>query len=188
MLRSLPKTRDFSQLERLAVIALFTLITIVFAQIKIPTQPVPFTLQPLAVLLAGMVLGGRDGALALASYVGLIALGLPVDANNIGAAALFGPTGGYLIGFVFAAGVVGLIVENAAKRFWIRLFAGIAGVAVIYLFGVTVLKFHFGMEWYAAWMSGGYPFLGLDIVKALIAAGMAEGTRLFLLRTLLPRQ
>ncbi len=186
MLRTLPKTRDFSELQRVAMIAVFTVLTIILTQIKIPTQPVPFTMQPFAVLLAGMVLGGRDGALALASYVGLIALGAPVDANGLGTAALFGATGGYLIGFVFAAGVVGWIVEHGADNFWIRAGAGFVGIAVIYLFGIVVLKNVVGMDWSAAWAAGGRPFLGLDILKVLIAAGLAEGTRRFLLQTLLP--
>ena len=188
MFRTLPKTRNFSEAQRLAMILAFAAITMIFAQIKIPLQPVPFTMQPLAVLLAGMVLGGRDGALALATYVGFIALGLPVDANNMGAAALFSPTGGYLIGFVAAAGVVGLIVENSANRFWLRALAGIVGIGVIYLFGIAVLMNVAEMSFGAAWAAGGQPFLGLDLVKAVIAAGLAEGTRRLLLQTLLPPQ
>jgi len=186
MLRSLPKTRDFSELQRLAMIAVFTVLMIILTQIKIPTQPVPFTMQPFAVLLAGLVLGGRDGALAMASYVGLIALGFPVDANGLGTAALFSATGGYIIGFVFAAGVTGLLVEFGAKTFWMRALAGFVGIAVLYLFGIVVLKNVIGMDWHAAWMAGGYPFLGLDIIKVLIAAGLAEGTRRLLLNTMLP--
>ena len=186
MLRTLPKTRDFTELQRVAMIAVFTLLIIIFTQIKIQTVPVPFTMQPFAVLLAGLVLGGRDGALAMATYAGLIALGFPVDSNNIGTAALFGPTGGYIIGFVFAAGAVGWIVEHGANNFWIRAGAGFVGIAVIYVFGIVVLKNVVGMDWSAAWAAGGRPFLGLDILKALIAAGLAEGTRRFLLQTLLP--
>lgn len=186
MLRTLPKTRDFSEVQRVAMIAVFTVLMVLFTQIKINTVPVPFTMQPFAVLLAGLVLGGRDGALALASYVGLIALGMPVDANGLGTAALFGATGGYLIGFVVAAGVVGWIVEHGADNFWIRAGAGFVGIAVIYLFGIVVLKNVVGMDWSAAWAAGGRHFLGLDILKALIAAGLAEGTRRFLLQTFLP--
>ena len=186
MLRTLPKTRDFTELQRVAMIAVFTLLMIIFTQIKIQTVPVPFTMQPFAVLQAGLVLSRRDGALAMATYVGLIALGFPVDSNNIGAAALAGPTAGYIFGFVLAAGVVGFLTERGAERFWLRFAAGLVGIAVIYVFGTAFLKFHLGVDWSKAWELGVRPFLGLDILKALIAAGLAEGTRRFLLQTLLP--
>lgn len=186
MLRTLPKTRDFSEVQRVAMIAVFTVLMVLFTQIKINTVPVPFTMQPFAVLLAGLVLGGRDGALAMLAYVGLIALGFPVDSNNLGSAALVGPTAGYIFGFVLAAGMVGFIVERGSERFWLRFVAGLAGIAVIYAFGTIFLKFHLGIDWSRAWELGVRPFLGLDIIKALIAAGLAEGTRRFLLQTLLP--
>jgi len=174
MLRTL--SREFTDVQRLAGIAAFALLTVIAARISIPLEPVPFTMQPLAVLLAGMVLGGRDGALSQAAYVGMIALGIPVDAN----------AGGYLIGFVVAAGVVGLFVESAASRWWLRLLAGVVGIGVIYLFGLVVLKNVTGMDWSGTWAAGARPFLGLDLVKVAIAAGLTESARSLLLRSMTP--
>lgn len=182
MLRSLPQTRDQRLTIRIAEIAVFTTITILAARVTIPLQPVPFTLQPLAVLLSGMILGGRDGALSQLAYVALIAAGLPFDARGLGTAALFGPTGGYLIGFIVAAGVAGYLVERGAARIWQRWLAGIAGVAVIYLFGIAVLKLHTGMAWDAAWTAGVALFIVPDLAKALIAAALTEGGRRLLTR------
>lgn len=183
MLRTLPQTRAATLTYRLAGIAVFTLITILSARVTINIGVVPFTLQPLAVLLSGMVLGGRDGALSQLAYVGLIAAGMPFDANMLGTAALFGPTGGYLIGFIAAAGVAGLLVEQGANRMWQRWLAGIAGIAVIYLFGLLVLKLHTGMAWDAAWTAGVAPFIVPDLAKALVAAALTEGGRRWLSRT-----
>lgn len=188
MLRTLPQTRDFSALQRLAGIVLFTAITIIAAKIEIPREPVPFTMQPLAVLLAGMILGGRDGAWSQFAYVSLIALGFPLDARGLSTAALFGPTGGYLIGFIAAAGIVGLLVEQGAKRVWQRWLAGVAGIAVMYVFGIYVLKNVAGMDWGTAWEEGGKPFLVLDLIKAVIAAALTESGRLMLLRMFLPQR
>ncbi len=184
MLRTFPQTRDSRLITRLVGVAVFTLLTVVAARLSVPMEPVPFTLQPLAVLLAGMVLGGRDGALSQFAYLALIAAGLPVDARGLGQAALFGPTGGYLLGFVAAAGVTGWLVEKGTARLWQRWLAGVVGVAVIYLFGVPVLKLVTGLEWSAAWTSGAALFIVPDLAKALIAAAIAEGGRRALLRNL----
>ncbi len=139
MLRTLAQTRDANWIYRLASAGAFTLLTIIAARVSIPMQPVPFTLQPLAVILAGLILGGRDGALSQIAYLALIALNLPVDANHLGAAALVGPTAGYLFGFVAGALVAGLLVERGSLRLWQRWIAGIVGIAVIYVFGLLVL-------------------------------------------------
>ena len=82
MLRTLPQTRDQSWVYRLAGIAFFTVLTILAARVSIPLDPVPFTLQPLAVVLSGMVLGWRDGLLSQALYVALIAAGLPLEESG----------------------------------------------------------------------------------------------------------
>ncbi len=180
MLRTLTQTRENRRVLQIAGIAFFTLLTIIAAKISIDIGPVPFTMQPFAVLLAGMVLGAREGAASQIAYVALIAAGLPLDARGLGTAALFGPTGGYLIGFIGGAFVAGLLVERANARLWQRWLAGVAGIAVIYFFGVTHLSLYLGTDLSAAWASGAAPFIIPDLIKALIAAGMVEGGRRFL--------
>ncbi len=162
MLRTIPQTRDQSQLLRLAGIALFTLVTILSARVTIEIGLVPFTLQPLAVLLSGMVLGGRDGFLSQLAYVGLIAVGLPVDARGLGAA--------------------GYLVERGAKRVWQRWLAGVVGIAIIYAGGLAWLLIFRQLDLGTAWAAGVAPFIAPDLVKALIAASLTEGGRSLLLR------
>ena len=188
MLRTLSQNDETKLIWRLLGIGLFTLITIVSARITIPMDPVPFTLQPLAVLLAGMVLGARDGALSQLAYIALIAVGLPVDANMRGQAALFSATGGlgatsgFLLGFIAAALVAGWLVEHGANRWWQRWLAGVAGIFVIYLLGVTILMFARGLDLGTAFAAGAAPFILPDLAKAAIAAALTEGGRSLLLR------
>lgn len=181
MLRALPQTRDQRLAIRLSGIAVMTLLTVISARLSIPMDPVPFTLQPLAVLLAGMILGGRDGALSQLAYLALIAANLPVDANLRGQAALFGPTGGYLIGFVLAAFAAGWISERG-QRLALRFSAGIVGIAIIYVCGLAGLMLARGLTLDAAWAVGAAHLLAPDLAKALIAASLTEGGRALLLR------
>lgn len=187
MLRTLSITKDWSLSIRIAGIVFFTLLTALGAQVEIWFGgPVPFTLQVLIVLLAGMVLGARDGALSLIAYLGLIVLNLPVAAGGAGVAALSGATAGYIVGFVPAAYITGWLVEHSADRTWQRWIAGLIGVLTIYAFGIPILHTITQAEsWHQAWMWGGYPFLGLDMLKALIAATVTEGARLVLMRQMM---
>jgi len=182
MLRTLPQTRDFSLAYRLAAVVVFTLLTAVSARITIPVEPVPITLQVLIVVLSGLVLGARDGALSQLLYIGLIVLNLPVDARMLGAAAFFSPTAGYLIGFVPAAFVTGWLIERSQRRMVQRWLAAVVGILVIYAFGYTLLKLNTGLAWEAAWTAGVAPFIGLDLGKALLAAALAESGRAFFMR------
>jgi len=184
MLRTLNKPKNFaaSQPQRLAWMLAFILFTALSSRLSIPLEPVPFTLQVLVVLLSGLVLGARDGFLAQLGYVSLIAIGLPLDARGLGSAALFGPTGGFLLGFVASAGLVGWLAERGAERLVWRWLAGLAGVAVIYLLGVLHLAAYAGLPLGRAWELGAQPFLLLDMLKALLAAGLAESLRAALRR------
>lgn len=181
MLRVLPQTRNQGLALRLTAIGIMTLVTVLSARISIPMDPVPFTFQPLAVLLAGMILGARDGALSQLAYVALIAANIPVDANMRGQAALFGPTGGYLLGFVIAAFVTGWIAERG-HTLALRFNAGVIGIAIIYACGLIVLMSVRALDFSAAWAAGAAPFLVPDLAKALIASSLAEGGRALLLR------
>lgn len=182
MLRTIPLTRTDNQWLRLAAVAAFTLLLALSAKVTIEIGPIPFTLQPLVVLLAGMVLGARDGAASVLAYVLLIAGGMPLDARSLGPAVFAGPTWGYLVGFVPAAFVAGWLVERGASRVWQRWIAGMVGVLVIYAFGVPVLKAVTSLDWGAAWNAGAAPFIAADAVKALIAAGLVETMRTAMLR------
>ena len=91
----------------------FSLLTFFSAQVIVPVQPVPFTLQTMLVLLSGAFLGSRNGAYSQVLYLAAGILGLPVYAGySFGIAKLFGPTGGYLLSFPFAAFLAGYIIEK----------------------------------------------------------------------------
>jgi biotin transport system substrate-specific component len=186
MLRTLPQTRDGALGQRLALVVGFTLLTILAARVTVEIGPVPLTLQTLAVFLAGMVLGARDGALSQMLYVGLIALGLPFDARGLGAGVFAGPTWGYLVGFIPCAFVAGAITERFARVLPVRLLAGLVGSAFVFALGFVVLKYQTGMTWDAAFQTGVVAFMGENLAKALLAAGIAEGARAALLRLLNP--
>lgn len=179
MLNVLALPKEKSVLYSALRVGAFVAITAISAKISLPLEPVPFTLQPLAVLLSGLVLGSKEGFLSQLAYVMLIAFGLPIDARGVGSMALFSPTGGYLVGFVVASGVVGMLSERLQKTFFWRLMAGLAGVAVIYVFGGVHLLAYTGMSAERAWTVGVQPFLALDAFKAFLAVGLTESLRLF---------
>lgn len=181
MLRTLPRTRVMTLPARLVAVAVFTLLTAISARISIEIGgPVPFTLQVLVVLLSGLTLGWRDGALSQIAYVAAIALNMPIDARMLGAAAFAGPTAGFLVGFIPAAALTGFLAELGGSHFVVRWAAGLAGVAVIYALGLTWFSVSRTMGMAEAWPLVVAPFIGLDIVKALIAAGLTETARTYL--------
>jgi biotin transport system substrate-specific component len=139
-----------------------------------PWTSVPYTLQTGSVLLVGTVLGWRRGALSMALYVLAGVIGLPVYAGgDAGLGRLLGATGGYLVGFVIAGGIVGWLAE----RGWDRSVAGAAGLMaigtlVIYAIGVPVLALVLALPLSTAIQSGALVFLPWDGLKALAAAGL----------------
>jgi len=162
--------------RRVLGLIFFTALTALTARITIelPFSPVPITLQTLAVVLSGLVLGARGGAIAQVFYLGLIVVGLPVDARGLGPAAFLGPTAGYLLGFVPAAFVTGWLAERfAAQSWWGNFAAAITGMLTIYLVGASWLAVMLG-SWQKAWLGGVAPFVLLDLGKAAIAAAVAE--------------
>lgn len=138
--------------------------------IPLPFTPVPITLQPMLVILAGMMLGPVAGAASMLVYLAAGASGLPVftPVGAPGIARLLGPTGGYLIAYPAAAFVAGTIVARVPSLVG-RWLAGLAGVAVIYFGGVTQLSL-LGGGFEQAIKLGVFPFALFDVVKAFAAA------------------
>ena len=163
----------------IALIAAGAALTAVAAQIAVPLWPVPVTGQTLAVLLVGVFLGATRAALSLSLYAVLGIVGLPVfSEGSSGWTVIAGPTGGYIIGFIFAAAFTGWL----AQRQWDRtpLWALVA-----FLLG-SVIPFAFGLPWLAASLgalgfdndlnsvleAGLYPFILGGVVKAVLGAGI----------------
>ena len=144
--------------------------------IQLPFSPVPITGQTMAVLLVGALLGSRRGALAVLAYIAEGLAGLPVFAGGAaGLARLFGPTGGYLVGFVAAAFLVGWLAERGwDRRFGTTLAAMTLGNLVIYGVGAVWLAvFVGGLS--RAWSFGVLPFLPGDAIKIVLAAVLLPG-------------
>jgi biotin transport system substrate-specific component len=140
------------------------------AFIYVPLGPVPIVLTNLFVLLSGLLLGARWGAASAALYLLVGAIGLPVFSGGRGGLAhLFGPTGGYLFGFILSAWITGLISERLHRSINGSVLAVIFGSLVIYGLGVPWLKVITQMTWNKAWMVGMVPFLPGDVLKAVSA-------------------
>lgn len=161
------------------LVALGIAAMVVAANIRVPMWPVPVTMQTFAVLTIGAVYGARLGLVTLLGYLALGALGFQVfTGETAGLAYMVGPTGGYLVGFAVAAGVVGLL----ARRGWDRSVTGMVGAllignAVIYAFGLPWMAWLFaaerGWEWVMQW--GMVNFLPGDALKLVLAALLVPG-------------
>ncbi|MEA3311680.1 MAG: biotin transporter BioY [candidate division WOR-3 bacterium] len=147
------------------------------ARVYIPLQftPVPITGQTLMVLLAGTLLGSKRGAASVITYLGLGVAGIPLFAGGgVGFARLFGPTGGYLIGFVAAAYVTGYLAERGwDRRIFTAALAMLAGSVIIYIFGLPRLAVFTG--WDRVLALGLYPFIAGDMVKLAAATLLLPG-------------
>jgi biotin transport system substrate-specific component len=166
---------------RVASVLFVTALTAAAAQISIPLPftPVPFTLQPMIVLLGGAALGRRLGCYSQILYLAAGIAGLPVFASSPilpqGALRLLGPTGGYLASYPLAAWMVGALAERGFDRRYLRsIVAMAAGLLVIYVFGVAWLAFGatipqpLGVR--SALIAGAGPFFVADVMKICAAA------------------
>ena len=141
--------------------------------------PLPFSLSPLAlqtliVNLTGYVLNAKQAFMTRLVYLLVGLAGVPVfTGGSAGPGKLFGPTGGYIIGFLFTAVFLAYFrgEKYSFKRY--ALLGCVIGIPLIYVFGVVQLKLITGMGWDKAIMTGALPFIPLDIVKCLAAAVIA---------------
>lgn len=167
--------------KSLILVGLFAAIISVLAQVSIPVpfSPVPITGQTFAVFLAGAILGSRLGGLSMLVYLLLGAIGLPVFAGARGGfAVLVGPTGGYLLGFVVGAYVLGRIVEASPRVGYWRVAVGmVVCLLIAYILGVTQLALVLGFTLKKALLAGVIPYVPLDLLKLALAAFVAMGVR-----------
>src|SRR6185437_5810765 len=157
--------------RRIAAAGIVALAAASQVAIPVPGTSVPMTLQPLAVVLAGMCLGPAAGAASMVLYLAAGAAGLPVFAPEglPGVARLLGPTGGYLLAYPLGAYAAGWIARRRPRRFAWRVLAAACGIALIHAGGVAQLAVLTG-SLTRAFVLGSLPFLALDAVKAVLAA------------------
>ena len=170
--------RDQSMIRQGAMILAGTMLIAVSARVSVPMWPVPMTLQGLAILVVGLSLGPRLGALALITYLAEGAMGLPVFAGGgAGLAYMAGPTGGFLLGFVGMAAIAGLAARSSLPT---MIAACLAGALFIYIPGLAwpyAVASGFGIDagWASSeasslWTGWMQPFLIGDAIKSVLAA------------------
>ncbi|MFC2061253.1 biotin transporter BioY [Elusimicrobiota bacterium] len=166
----LAKRRKGMNIKGIVYIALFSVLTAAgaFVIVPVPYSPVPITLQTLFCILSGAILGRYKGMASQVVYLLLGFAGLPVfSRGGSGIGFLFGPTGGYLIGFVAAAYMCGWLEEKG------KILPGlILGTIIIYLPGVVQLKLVTGLQWTKTMFIGLVPFLPGDILKVIVGLGI----------------
>jgi biotin transport system substrate-specific component len=178
LLQTVAARAELSRAFNGAAVLFVTVLTIAAAQVSIPLPftPVPFTLQPMIVLLGGAALGSRLGMSSQILYLALGLAGLPVFAASPvlpqGFARLLGPTGGYLMSYPLAAFVTGYLAERRFdRRYATSVLAMAAGLAIIFACGVAWMAIgtpHVG--WSAAVAGGLVPFIPADLFKIVASA------------------
>ena len=163
----LNKNKIFN-LANISTVLFGSIILIISAKIKVDLYPVPMTLQPLAVLMIGMLFGRNLAIATIGLYILQGIAGFPVFANGGGLLYIFGPTGGFIVGFLIA----GLVLGELADRGWGRnilssIFCMMLGMFIIYFFGILQLSAIKGFA--IAIIKGFYPFLVGDLYKLLVA-------------------
>lgn len=153
-----------------------------YIAVPLPISPVPIVLQNMFIILGALVLGPWWSLASVAIYLALGAMGLPVFSGGSGGIAKFaGPTGGYLVGYLAGAVVAGFASRLAARRGTAPVLsgflAGVAGMTVVYVFGLLRLKAVLGADWSRALAAGLIPFIPGDILKIALAAFLAPRLR-----------
>lgn len=189
LVQTIAARRDSTRTIRIASVLFITALTTAAAQISIPLpfSAVPFTFQPMIVLLGGLALGSRLGATSQLLYLAAGIVGLPVFAASAtlppGPLRLLGPTGGYLMAYPFAAFLVGYLAERGLdRRYATSVIAMLAGLIVVYACGALWLgsfartatgNASVGFE--TAVVTGVLPFVLADAMKLLVAAAIVPG-------------
>lgn len=159
--------------KQMVLIALMTAVTCVLGPLSIPLpfSPVPISLTNFAIFLAIFVLGMKSGTISFIIYLLLGAVGIPVFSSfRGGLQILAGPTGGYLIGFIFLALIMGFALDHFDRKLVPTIIGMIIGMAVCYTFGTVWLAKLLSLSFKEGLMMGVIPYLPGDAAKIIIAA------------------
>jgi biotin transport system substrate-specific component len=173
MVASRNMEKNASELTKAVLSCLFAALISIGAYIALPLPgtPVPIVLQNLFIIVAAAVLGPGWGFLSVVIYLMFGLVGMPVFSGGAGGIAKFiGPTGGYLVGYLPASFVIGLIASRRKRRFLAVILAGLAGMTIVYCFGISWIKLSLGVPWGKALATGLLPFLPGDLAKIILAA------------------
>ncbi len=167
-------TKTSVMTRNLVLAALFAALLAIGGQLAIPIGPVPITLQTLVVMLVGAILGARWGAISVLVWILLAAVGVPVlSGASSGLATLFGPTGGYIFGFLLSSFVIGWIIHRwkLVKLWQLLIVFLLAGTLLINLVGFPWLLVSLKVPFSTSFFYQSFViFLPGDIIKAILAA------------------
>ena len=164
-----------SPIRQLALCALFAALTAVCSQIQIPLPMVPINLALFAVHLSGALLGAKYGTISMAVYILLGAVGAPVFTNfSGGLGVLVGKTGGYIVGYIAAAAIVGFFGRRWIASFWKLCLAMAAGALACYAVGTVWFMVVTHLDVWTSLVYCVFPFLIGDVVKIAFAAYLAK--------------
>lgn len=167
-----------TNVREMALIAVMAAVTCVLGPLSVPIGVVPISLTNLAIYFSIYILGTKRGTLSYIVYLLIGMVGVPVFSGFTGGfGKLLGPTGGYLIGFIFMALISGAVIDHFHHRIVPSMLGMIAGTIVCYIFGTAWLAFQAHMGFYAALAAGVLPFLPGDFAKMVIAAVVAPQIR-----------
>ena len=158
--------------RRLVLIALITAVTCILAPfaVPIPVSPVPISLTNLVLLISVYILGWKDAAISYFVYLLLGAVGLPVFSGFAGGLGkIAGPTGGYLLGFIFMTILAGIFVERFSDKRFIIVIGMVLATFIAYAFGTAWLALQMETTFAAALSIGVFPYLPGDAVKIILA-------------------
>ncbi len=169
----------------MTLVGLMTAVICVIApfSITIPFSPIPLSLGTLAVYFTVSVLGMKQGLLSILLYLLLGLAGIPVFSNFTGGIGkILGPTGGYLLGYLFLAFIGGIFIGKWPGNFFLRFTGMLLGTVVCYLFGTLWLSYQAAMTFSQALISAVVPCLPMDIVKIFVGLFVGQQIRIRLLK------
>lgn len=158
--------------KQMALVGVMTAVICILApfSLNIPVSPVPISLGTLAIYFVITVLGMKRGTISVLIYILLGLVGLPIFSGFTGGAAkLFGPTGGYIVGYIFMALICGLFIDKWSDNLILSFLGMILGTAVCYLFGTVWLAYQASMSLTQALWAGVIPYIPADLVKLILA-------------------
>ncbi len=163
------KERTLS-IQQLSVIGVMTAVICILAPLSIPIGVVPISFTNLAVYIALYVLGVKKGTISYLVYLCIGFIGVPVFSGfTSGPGKLFGPTGGYLVGFIFMAVIAGIFIDRFTDKMYLCFLGLVIGTLVSYLLGTLWLAYVGEMNLKAALAAGVIPFIPGDLAKIVIS-------------------
>ena len=157
--------------RQLTLVGVMAAVTCILGPLSLPIGVVPISLTNLVIYFAIYVLGGKRGTLSYMVYLFIGLVGLPVFSGFSGGfPKLFGPTGGYLIGFIFMAFISGIFIDKFSNKIYMCFLGMILGTIATYIFGTAWLAYQAHLTFNAALAVGVFPFIPGDIVKMVIAS------------------